>query len=331
MRRLYVLMLVIFSLPVFGQYVPNSAQNFHFAPLYNPAFTGIENFLDVKAGFRYQWTNFNKDAPQFGNVSASFRIKQPLDLKMNALRPSRTDFSKLIPRRKLSIHGMGVNFFSESYGPVIRTGGGLHFALHMPVSEKVFISAGAGGMLENTRIDDSKLYWGSGFDDTDPVYQSIAQGRANDTRISTRAGLLLYTDNFYFGGTYYPYSKVLNSSDVAFTAPYYRAGIQAGFSVPLSEDFEMKPSVWGLMMTTNEWVIDYSAKFYMQDRVWFGITYRDVKSGVLGGGFNVSQMFSASYSYEFTLGKLRTFSGSTHELILAFRFKNLRQVNQRTW
>lgn len=331
MKRLSLIVLFLLPAVVFAQYVPNSSQNFHYAPLYNPAFSGIENFVDFKFGYRYQWTGFKENAPQFGNLSVNFRVKQPLDLRMNAPRPSRSDFSKIIPRRKLSIHGLGFNAYSERIGPIIRTGGGAHFALHMPVTEKVFVSGGVGAMIESIRIDQTELNWGPNADLKDPVYEKIMAGGANHTGIWTRVGLLVYGENFYVGATVYPYDTELKTSDIAFNSAYYSAGLQAGFSVPLNEDFILKPSIWALRSTVDKWVIDYSAKFYMQDRVWFGITYRDVKSGVLSGGFDLTEIFSASYSYEFTLGKLRTFSGSTHELILSFRFKNLRQVNQRTW
>jgi type IX secretion system PorP/SprF family membrane protein len=263
----------------------------------------------------------------------NFRVKQPLDMKMNALRPSRTDFSRIVPRRKLSIQGLGVNAFSETYGPIVRSGGGVHYGIHIPVTEKTFVAAGLGAMVENTRVDDSQLYWGPDeyIDKNDPVYQRVMAGGAKHTEIWTRAGLLVYGDNYYFGVTYYPYHVTLQTSDIAFNDEYYRAGFQAGTTFNLNEDFVLKPTIWALVLTTNAWVVDYSAKFYMQDRVWWGLTYRDIKSGIVSGGFAVSQSFSTSYSYEFPLGKLRTFSGGSHEIILAFRLKNIRNVNQRTW
>jgi type IX secretion system PorP/SprF family membrane protein len=323
---------VIFIIPfsAYAQYVPSSAQNFHYATLYNPAFTGIENFVDFKFGYRYQWAGFKDNAPQFGNIAVNFRIKQPLDLKSNALRPSRTDFSRIVPRRKLSIHGLGLNAYSEMVGPILKGGAGIHYAMHMPISEKMFVSAGLGGMIENTRIDESKLYWGPN-PDPDPIREHIAEGGFNHTEIWTRAGILFYSEKVYVGATYYPWNTTLKTSDIVYNQPYIQGGAQAGFSFPLNEDFEFKPSVWALWLTTDKWVIDYTAKFYMQDRAWFGLTYRDINAGAVSGGFNLSHMLSASYSYEFALGKLRTFGGGSHELLLAFRFKNYKRSNQRVW
>jgi type IX secretion system PorP/SprF family membrane protein len=330
-RLLTIFALSLLPLITYSQYVPNSAQNFHYASLYNPAFTGIENFLDLKVGYRYQWGGFKDNSPQMGNLSVTFRIKQPLDLKQNGLRPSRPDVAKTVPWFRRTAHGLGFNGFSEMYGPMLRTGGGIHYGLHMPMSEKISLSLGVGGMIENNRIDENKLYWGSNPQTPDPVYEKVMAGGANATEVWTRAGFLVYSDKFYVGGTYYPYNTTLKTSDIAFNTPYYQAGFQAGVALPLNEDFEVRPTVWALMQSSGAWSIDYNAKFYMEDKVWFGLTYRDVSSGAVSGGFNVSEAFSASYSFEFPLGKLRTFSGSTHELVMAFRLKNFRHVNQRVW
>lgn len=324
------LLLLICPVSLMAQYLPNSGQNFQYASLYNPAFSGIENFIDFKPGHRYQWTGFKDNAPQFTNMLVNFRIKQPLDLKVNALRPSRTDFSKIVPRRKLSIQGLGFNFFHESVGPIKRTGLGTNYALHMPVTEKIFVSGGVGLMYEMTRLDGNDLYWGEN-PDPDPVYESLSQGAANHSELWTRAGLLVYSDDFYVGVTYYPFNTSITSSDIIFNEQFYKGHFQAGVSFPLNEDFDLKPTIWALWLHNNKMAIDYTAKFYMQDRAWFGLTYRDIKAGVVSGGFNINELFSAGYSYEFPLGKLRTFGGGSHEIVMGFRFNNFKNVIQRTW
>jgi type IX secretion system PorP/SprF family membrane protein len=332
MRDLFrIALLLALPLTSFAQYIPHSGQNFQFAPVYNPAFSGIENYIDVKASHRYQWTAFKSDAPQFTNLAVNFRIKQPLDLKLNALRPSRTDFSNLVPRRKLSIYGLGFNVFNEQVGPIKRRGVGANFAIHMPLSDKVFAAGGIGAMYENTTLDGESLYWGEGFDQTDPIYQSLLQGAANHTELWGRVGVLVYGDNFYFGATYYPVNSSLNSSDIVFTEQFYQGNFQAGVGFPLNEDFMLRPSIWAIWQEDNSFLIDYTAKFYMQDKVWFGLTYRDIMAGVVSGGFNINAMFSASYGYEFPLGKLRTFAGGSHELVISCRFNNFKNLMQRTW
>jgi type IX secretion system PorP/SprF family membrane protein len=324
------LMVCIIS-DMYAQYVPNSSQNYQYATLYNPAFAGMENFLDLKVGYRYQWAGLKDQAPQFGNLVVNFRTRQPVDLRSNALRPSRTDFSKMVPARKLSIHGMGINAYSETIGPVKSTGGGVHYAIHFPVAEGTYIAAGIGGMVQNIRVDEGELYWGPNVDQSDPIYEKVMNGAGAHTELWTRAGLLVYSDKFYVGATYYPYNATIKESDIGFNENYYQGGIQTGLSFPINEALTLKPTVWALWLATGKWTIDYTARFYLQEKTWFGITYRDVQSGVLNAGFNISETFSASYSFEFSTGQFRTFGGSTHELVLALRLRNYKHVNQRTW
>lgn len=331
MRRLLQFLLLIVPLTASSQYVPQSGQNFHFAPVFNPAFTGIENFIDVKAGHRYQWTGFKNNAPQFSNLMFNFRIRQPLDLTSNGLRPSRSDFSNIIPKRKLAINGLGFNLYYESTGPLQRSGVGLHYAIHYPLAERVFLAGGVGAMVEMTRVNGDEFYWGENFQESDPVYEYLSSGGGNHSELWTRAGLLIYGEKFYIGGTYYPANFSLQTSDLAFNRQLFKGNFQAGIAFPLNEDIDLKPSIWGLLQLNGELLIDYNAKFYMQDKVWFGLTYRDINAGVVSGGFNLNTRFSASYSYEFPLGKLRTFAGGSHELILSLRLNNYRNVNQRTW
>lgn len=330
MKSAITILLLFVSCLARAQYIPNSALNYHYASIYNPAFTGVEDYTEIKGGFRYQWAAFKGNAPQFGNLNVNLRLKRPLDLKQNALRPSRSNFDDFVPRGKMKVHGLGFNVYNETIGPMKSVGGGAHYSLHIPISKKSKLAMGFGGMIQNTKVD-SDLYWGVNVDVTDPIYEKITAAGARQTEIWTRAGLLFYTPTFYVGATYYTWNNTLASSDIAFLSAYYRGGAQAGVTIPLSEDFVLKPSVWALVLNTNDLVVDYTAKFFLHERTWFGLTYRDVKSGVVSGGFEINEFFSAAYAYEFSLGRLRTFGGGSHEIVLAFRMRNLKEVKQWAW
>ena len=114
MRKFVLVLIFVWSnLHCIGQFIPNSSQNFQFAPLYNPAFTGIEGFRDVKLGYRYQWTGFGSEAPKFINASFNFRLKEPLDLTLNALRTSMEKTQNTeIPKMKRDYSWVRREYFS---------------------------------------------------------------------------------------------------------------------------------------------------------------------------------------------------------------------------
>src|SRR6187551_707627 len=83
---LHTAFLALLVSSVHAQFIPSSAQPFQFASAYNPAFSGVDNFADLKLSYRYQWSSLGPDAPRFINLAYNVRLKQPLDLSSNSLR-----------------------------------------------------------------------------------------------------------------------------------------------------------------------------------------------------------------------------------------------------
>lgn len=313
----------------YGQYIPNSAQMFQFASGYNPAFTGAEAYGDLKLGYRYQWAGFGDDAPKFINAAYNVRIKQPVDLVTHAPRMSNSGAlgsSLFVPARKRIIHGLGVNLYHESAGQVYkRTGGAINYGFHYPLSIKTRLSLGVSAALDNISIDDSKFYFGIGG-----VQESF--DGLEHTDITIRGGFLLYSSKFYIGASYLPiYTQVLKNSDKSFSDPFYKGTAQAGVSLVVGPSFTLRPSVLALMALDNSMYMDYNVKAYIQEKVWFGVTYRDIQSVVALVGFNVNQMFGASYSYEMSMGDMKTFNDGSHDLVLSFRFNNFKRQGSAIW
>jgi type IX secretion system PorP/SprF family membrane protein len=338
-RILLVGLLVLVGLESFGQFMPNSSQAFQFASLYNPAFTGMEAFQDLKLGYRYQWSGFGSDAPKFINLSFNVRVKEPLDLTLNAIRTSMAkNQNKEIPRMKGAIHGLGGNVFSEQFGLIKRAGGGLNYSFHYPLTKKMRLAMGASAMVENTKIDVNKIYFGldprtrQPIDPgSDPIVQNL-QGGAGKTSLNFRAGFLLYTQKFYFGFSYLPIASVdIQSNETDLDEPSYRGTFQGGYSFPLNATMDLKPSILALWQVDNTFLIDYNVKVYIEQKIWFGLTYRDIKSMIGIVGFNLNERLGASYSYELSANKLRQFSDGSHDLVLSVRLNNFKRQRQQTW
>ena len=325
---------IIFVLMATGslqaQYIPNNAQGFQFMPLYNPAFTGIENFNDLKFSYRYQWAGFGSNSPKFINLSYQTRLIEPLDLSYNSLRlsdPTATNPENL-PRARRMIHGLGGNIFHSEVGVLKSAGANVNYSIHYPVSKNARFAAGASLLIENRKLDVSEVT----VRDPDQFYNHLLSSSTSQTDLNLRAGILLYSADYYIGVTYLPLLyTVLEASELAMTQPFYRGSVQAGVSFYLNADITLKPSVLALLQMNNEFVIDYNAKAFFRDNIWLGLTYRDIKSGVAIIGWNFDERLSASYSYEMSLGEFRQFNDGSHELVLALRLNNFRKYSQYTW
>ena len=325
-----IILFLLLSTLLRAQYIPNNAQAFQFMPLFNPAFSGIENFNDLKFSYRYQWSGFGSYSPKFINLSYNTRIVEPLDLAYNSLRlsdPSATNPENL-PRARRMIHGLGGSIFHSEVGVLKSVGANINYSIHYPVSEKARFAAGASLLIENRKLDVSEVT----VRDPDEFYNHLLSSSTSQTDLNLRAGILLYAENYYVGLTYLPLVyTVLEASELAMTEPFYRGSLQAGVSLPLNADVILKPSIMALIQMDNGLVMDFNMKAFFRENIWMGLSYRDIKSGIVIIGWNFDERFSASYSYEMSLGEFRQFNDGSHELVLALRLNNFKKHTQYTW
>jgi type IX secretion system PorP/SprF family membrane protein len=316
-----------------AQYIPNSNQGYQLAAAYNPSFSGIEPYGDLKFGYRYQWAGWGEDAPKFINLAYNFRINQPADLARNALRTSVPLESAKAVARQLIFQGMGINLFNESMGAIVRTGGGVSYSFHYPVSRKknITLSSGLGAMVENVRLNMDKIYLGM-YPDPDPLYDDMLYNVPSRTDLNLRAGALVYSPNFFVGFCYLPLLLAdLNGFATAFNVHPYLGTFQAGISFSVGPVIELKPSVLGILWMNRSAQIDYNLKVVMRQKASVGITYRSTESFVGLIGFRMTDIFSASYTYEVSFNRFRQYNDGSHELVLGIRFNNFGNHNSNVW
>src|SRR5688572_15969945 len=233
MKKYTCFILFVLSGPaLLAQYIPNNAQSFQFMPQFNPAFSGIENYNDLKFSYRYQWSGFGSYSPKFINLSYNTRLIEPLDLAYNSLRlsdPSATNPENL-PRSRRMIHGLGGNIFHSEIGVLKSIGANVNYSIHYPVGEKARFAVGGSLVIENRKLDVAEVT----VRDPDEFYNHLLSSSTSQTDLNLRAGVLLYAENYYIGITYLPLLyKVLEASELAMTQPFYRGSVQAGVSLQI--------------------------------------------------------------------------------------------------
>ena len=159
--------------------------------LYNPAFTGIESYHDLKVSYRYQWSGFGADAPKFMNLSFATRLKQPMDLQSHALRSGNQAAADAqnYPKSRTIIHGLGVNVFHETFGAVKRTGAGVQYGFHYAVSKRTRLAVGLGLTYDSKTLDFNKI----SVREDDPYYNQLAASGVNTSTLNGRVGIAVFT------------------------------------------------------------------------------------------------------------------------------------------
>jgi type IX secretion system PorP/SprF family membrane protein len=331
MRVRLIIVLCYLSYAALAQYVPNNAQAYQLASIYNPSFSGVEDFSDLKLGYRNQWSGFGANAPKFINLSFNTRLKQPLDLSYNSMRISKSSLvqTQNIPKNKRIIHGLSVNIFQSEIGTIKQVGGSIGYAFNYPLSKRTRLAIGLAALIDNQKVRLGELTFGDNV--PDPFVKNIVANPVSQLNLNLRAGFLLYSNKFYFGASYLPVVIPIESSGLSLNETFYLISVHGGISFPLSSSIDLKPSVLAYMQMDNTFLIDYNVKFYLANRAWVGATYRSSNIGVGLLGINATSFLSIAYSYEVSFGGLQQFADSSHEVIAILKFNNFRKRNSSIW
>ena len=97
--------------------------------------------------------------------------------------------------------------------------------------------------------------------------------------------------------------------------------VHGGYVFDISPNLKLKPST--LMKLVNgkavEWNIN--ANLLVKELFWVGVSYRPTNAIVFLLDFQLTDQFAFGYSYDATIGELRTISSGSHELMLNYRFR----------
>ncbi|XHR97751.1 PorP/SprF family type IX secretion system membrane protein [Mucilaginibacter sp. UC70_90] len=147
-RILYTLLIIAVTIqlakaqqrPQYTQYVFNNY-------LLNPALSGIENYTDVKLGYRSQWTGL-EGAP----VTSYFSVNAPIGNRFlqgdatafpagGGLNPSSRSYTQNYMAAEPH-HGVGLMVVSDKTGPITQTNIDATYAYHLGLTEKLNLAVG---------------------------------------------------------------------------------------------------------------------------------------------------------------------------------------------
>jgi type IX secretion system PorP/SprF family membrane protein len=314
--------------PQYTQYIFNNY-------LLNPAITGIENYTDVKAGYRSQWQGLT-DAP----VTSYISIHAPIGKQFT--EGSATSFQgegnnpmsrSYVQTYKASEphHGIGFHLVSDKTGPFSRTDINLTYAYHLGLAAHVNLAVGVAAGLSRISLDRSKIIL------EDPFDPAITDNNESQIQPDLGAGIWLYGPRYFAGvSAQQLLGRPLRFSDYSAAnqgkqVPHFF--MTAGYKFFLGEDIAAIPSAMVKVVTPVPISLDLNMKFAFKDKLWLGGSYRKDDSFSAMAGFNVGHFFNLSYSYDFTTSELMSVSNGSHEIVLGLLLNNRYKVTcpQRNW
>jgi type IX secretion system PorP/SprF family membrane protein len=314
--------------PQYTQYVFNNY-------LLNPAVSGIENFIDFKAGYRSQWTGL-EGAPVTSYLTIHAPIGQNFiegdatSLTGDAANPySRTYRQSYMASEPH--HGIGFMVVSDKAGPISQTNLNASYAYHLGISSRLNVAVGVSAGFNRISLNTSEITL------ENPLDPAIANGTNSQWKPDVGVGIWAYSSTYFVGISaqqllkqtlYFGNNSAYNQSK---TVPHYF--ITAGYKVLLNEDVSLLPSVMFKFTDPVPASFDVNMKLAFRDKFWLGGSYRRDDSFSAMAGFNISSLINLGYSYDFTTSNLRTVSNGSHEIVLGIMLNNKYKVTcpQHTW
>ncbi|MCZ4222518.1 PorP/SprF family type IX secretion system membrane protein [Pedobacter rhodius] len=307
--------------PQYTQYVLNNY-------LLNPALSGVENYTDVKLGYRQQWAGL-ADAPKTAFVSAHWALGSEY-LWSNALSfdekgndPRSRSYQQYYTASPAH-HGVGFSAVNDKAGQLTTTAFNLSYAYHLILNDKLNMSVGIAGGFTRIGIDANRLLL------ENPNDPSLGNAIESQFKPDVSAGIWLYGSRFFSGISV----QQLRPQQLSFSDDgNYNQGKQVphffltgGYKLYVSEDMHLIPSVMVKAVQGVPLSVDANLKLGLKDKVWIGAGYRNQDAVTVMAGVNVSSLINVTYAYDFTTSGLNQVSTGSHEIVLGFLLNNVYKV-----
>lgn len=317
----YLLIIAILQLANTFGHAQQDAQisQYMFHGIYiNPAYAGYKEQLNVHAFYRNQWVGL-EGAPK------------TLSLAVDAIaNEGKVGLALQISNDKIGAQRNLAAYANYAYRVQMDTYGESMLAFGLGLG---MIQMGIDGSLLNPNDFESQL---------PPGMQSKIVPDA-------RAGVFFSNEKFYAGfsvdNLIPQWMSMSNYAFISKPKPHYY--LTAGMLIPLNEYVQLKPSFLLKDDRASVSSLDATAFFILNDKIWLGGSYRtglklynkgylqkdlNIMSSATGAAqFYVNDNIRIGYSYDFSLGGLRSYNNGTHEISIGYSIgrKYIRLSNPR--
>ncbi len=270
--------------PQYSQYM--------FNPLsINPAYSGSRGVMNGALVYRNQWVSF----PGAPNTQV---------LAINT------------PLRKGKV-GIGFELIRDQIGPKNTVAGYASYAYRIPLGKgKLAFGIGAGFM--NYRINWDQI----SYKDQQDYYAQLSA--MSTTLPDFKFGLYFNNKKTYAGFSVThlntPNYGTLVGDTVVTTASLRRHAFATfGRAFALGSDFTFCPSIIARsVVSLSSASVDVNLNFRYKEIMWFGVSARSEQSMVIMAQYAISEKLHVGYSYDMSLGRLKSYHSGTHEIMLGF-------------
>ena len=260
----------------------------------NPAYAGSRNSLSGVMLGRYQWAGI-EGAPK----TAALAIHSPFKGKNFAL---------------------GFNAFTESIGPSNNSGAFATYAYHIRMGVGK-LSLGLRGGFFSTRLNSDRLTF------VDPTDVNASREFLSDFEPNFDFGAYYYTRRFFVGASASHLNASSNTNASATSGNTFSTlgtdldrhyMLTTGVAIVNNPNLVFKPSILFKYVAGAPLNVDLNMSVLLSKVFWIGASYRSSGSLVAILEYNFTDFARLGYAYDYSIGKLRTYTSGSHEIFLGF-------------
>ncbi|HAN19054.1 MAG: hypothetical protein A2X13_02840 [Bacteroidetes bacterium GWC2_33_15] len=302
MKKIKILIFFVFCLVISytarAQQVPFYTQWMFNEYIINPGVAGTLNAFQIRANTRVQWIGID-GAPRTMGVSAYGPLKkQPM--------------------------GYGGYIYNDITGPDSRLSLGGTYAYNYPISDAMRISAGLSVGLIQYKLDNTQIDIGDQAGNDPAFTGSVESSYVPDASF----GIYVYSTLYYAGISAHQLigSKLNNlyEEEIGINRLKQHFYLAGGYNIILNRDYAIQPSLLLKYMSPGQIQGELNAKATYKRVAWFGLSYRTGDALCVLGGYNYENKMYIGISYDITTSELRKYSSGTIEIMLGYRFNNLK-------
>lgn len=289
MKKAVSVLIIFWSLSVFGQQEPQYTQYMYNTVTVNPGYAGTRGVTSLFGLHRSQWVGLD-GAPR----TTQFSIHSPVSYKG---------------------HGLGLSVINDEIGPSRDTYINASFSYLLQLSDRTRLNLGlmAGGSF--LEVDYNKLNLENNQDPD-------LSGKLNKFSPNVGVGAYLHSDTWYVGLSVPALLETRFYDDVEQSVArekmhFYLIG---GYVFDLGPSVKFKPATLVKAVNGAPLSVDLSANFLFNENITLGAAYRwDAAVSALAG-FNITKSLFVGYSYDWDTRGMGNYNSGSHEIFLRFEF-----------
>jgi len=297
--KVYIALFVVTAFTCSAQQLPMLSNYFYKPFVYNPALAGDKDMTEVYASHRSMFSNF-QGSPILSTVSVDGKLKS--NKAYAGLYVAKQSKGLFKNTNAFASYGYRANFTDDVY-------------LKLGLSIGVFDQTVNYSKLAVQNYSDPNLFVSNqrktGIDGT-AGFSFHASGLTVGFAVPQLFGAQLkYTDNISTRSYYQQTQHFLGS-------------IQ--YEIPINKEKEMYVTPYGLLRFVANAPLQYDGgvNFNWKDKFWIGGTYKSDYAIGINAGVTLNRRLSVGYTYDLMIGNIASYAGTSHEIMLAFKFGKLK-------